>query len=212
MAVYLFAQFARSSSQLTGQKTTKSEEVCDQAAHTVTWGPMLCILFLGARLRALQMHLINGAPQRWARNCTYMGAYALLENALLAILVPLVMNGEASLDDKGLGDFDYEVKHKMFGTALTIFRYGVSLSIYGGFVAVICSIFTPAAAPVHGEAPPAAAPEAGRPLSHPGGRLPQPRTRPSGRRPPTCSARDNSSTARCSRSWRGAGPRTRSRT
>ena len=91
MAVYLFAQFARSYSQFTGQKTTKFEEVCDQAAHTVTMGPMLCILFLGARMRTLQM-----------------------------ILVPLVVNGEASFDDKGLGDFEYEVKHKMLGNALTI--------------------------------------------------------------------------------------------
>ncbi len=120
MAVYLFAQFARSYSQFTGQKTTKFEEVCDQAAHTVTMGPMLCILFLGARLRTLQMHPINGAPQRWAQNCIYMCAFALLENALLVILVPLVVNGEASFDDKGLGDFEYEVKHKMLGNALTI--------------------------------------------------------------------------------------------
>ena len=72
MAVYLFAQFARSYSQFTGQKTPKFEDVCDQAAHTVTMGPMLCILFLGARLRTLQMHPINGAPQRWAQNCIYM--------------------------------------------------------------------------------------------------------------------------------------------
>ena len=81
---------------------------------------MLSILFVGTRMRALQMDPINGSPQRWAQNCFYMCAYALLVNTLLAILVPLVMNGEASLDDKGLGDFEYEVKHKMLGKALTI--------------------------------------------------------------------------------------------
>merc|ERR1719409_1961463 len=141
-AVYLFAQIARSYSQLTGQKTTKFEAVMEQAAHTVTMGPMLCILFLGARMRALQMDPINGSPQRWAQNCFYMCAYALLVNTLLAILVPLVMNGEAKFDDKGLGDVEFEVKHKMPGIALTILRYVVMLSIYGGFIAVIYSIFT----------------------------------------------------------------------
>ena len=42
LAVYFFAQIARSYSQLTGQKTTKFEEMMEQAAHTVTMGPMPC--------------------------------------------------------------------------------------------------------------------------------------------------------------------------
>merc|ERR1719409_1255075 len=140
-AVYMFAQIARSYSQLTGQKTTKFELVMEQAAHTVTMGPMLCILFLGARMRALQMDPIHGHPQRWAQNCFYMCAYALMVNTLLAICVPLVMNGEAKFDDKGLGDVEFEVGNKMFGMALTICRYVVMLAIYIGFTVVIYSIF-----------------------------------------------------------------------
>ena len=42
LAVYFFAKIARSYSQLTGQKTTKFEEMMEQAAHTVPMGPMLC--------------------------------------------------------------------------------------------------------------------------------------------------------------------------
>merc|ERR1719183_116217 len=142
LAVYLFAQIARSYSQLTGQKTTKFEVVMEQAAHTVTMGPMLCILFLGARMRALQMDPIHGHPQRWAQNCFYLCAYALMLNTLLAILVPLVMNGEAKFDDKGLGDVEFEVGNKAIGMVLTVCRYGAMLCIYGGFIAVIYSIFT----------------------------------------------------------------------
>merc|ERR1719409_737857 len=141
-AVYMFAQIARSYSQLTGQKTTKFELVMEQAAHTVTMGPMLCILFLGARMRALQMDPIHGHPQRWAQNCFYMCAYALLLQTLLAILVPLVMNGEAKFDDKGLGDVEVEVGDKAIGMCLTALRYLVMLSIYIGFSTVIYSIFT----------------------------------------------------------------------
>merc|ERR1719183_153504 len=85
---------------------------------------------------------IHGHPQRWAQNCFFLCAYALMANTMLAILVPLVMNGEAKFDDKGLGDVEFEVKHKMLGIALTILRYVVMLSIYGGFIAVIYSIFT----------------------------------------------------------------------
>merc|ERR1719486_1848824 len=142
LAVYMFAQIARSYSQLTGQKTTKFEVVMEQAAHTVTMGPMLCILFLGARMRALQMDPINGAPQRWAQNCFYMCAYCLMANTLLAILVPLVMNGEAKYDDKGLGDVQFEVKHATFGMVLVALRWILMITIYAGFTAVIYSIFT----------------------------------------------------------------------
>ena len=95
--------------QLTGQKTTKVEEVCLAAANTVTMGPVLCILFLGARMRALQMETINGAPQRWAQNCFYMCTYALMVKTLLAILVPLAMKGEAEYDAEVLGGVKFEV-------------------------------------------------------------------------------------------------------
>merc|ERR1719440_980669 len=142
LAVYLFAQIARSYSQLTGQKTTKFEVVMEQAAHTVTMGPMLCILFLGARMRALQMDPINGAPQKWAQNCFYMCAYALMVNTLLAILVPLAMKGEAKYDAEGLGDVKFEVQNAGIGMALTALRYICMISIYAGFSAVIYSIFT----------------------------------------------------------------------
>merc|ERR1719486_1580617 len=142
LAIYLFAQIARSYSQLTGQKTTKFESVCIAAVNTVNMGPMLCILFLGARMRALQMDPINGAPQAWAQTCFYMCAYALLANTLLAILVPLVMNGDAKYDDKGLGDVQFEVKHKTFGMVLVALRWVLMISIYAGFTAVIYSVFT----------------------------------------------------------------------
>ena len=71
-----------------------------------------------------------------------MCAYALLANTLLAILVPLVMNGEAKFDDKGFGDVEFEVKHKMLGTVPSILRYVIMLSIYGGFIAVMFGVYT----------------------------------------------------------------------
>ena len=61
LAVYFLAQIARSQSQLTEQRTTRFEKVMEQAVHTVTMGPMLCILFLGALMRALHMDPINRA-------------------------------------------------------------------------------------------------------------------------------------------------------
>merc|ERR1719313_2287939 len=61
------------------------------AANTMGMAPMLCVLFLGARMRALQMDPINGNPQRWAQNCFFMCTYALIAQTCVAIFVPLVL-------------------------------------------------------------------------------------------------------------------------
>ena len=45
--------------------TTKFEEVVKMAANTMGLAPMLCVLFLGTRMRALHMDPVNGNPQRY---------------------------------------------------------------------------------------------------------------------------------------------------
>merc|ERR1719456_914115 len=120
MSIQFLAQCARSYSQLTGQKTTKFEEGMEQAANTVNMAPMLCILFLGARMRALQMDPVTGSPQRWAQNCFYMVTYGILIQCILAVAVPLVLGGTVKKGDKGEGDVEYDVSNKMLGTCLLV--------------------------------------------------------------------------------------------
>jgi len=96
----------------------------------------------GARMRALQMDPINGAPQKWAQNCFYMITYAILMQCILAVAVPLVVGGSIKKGDKGEGDVEYEVNHKWLGACLTVARYIVMFSVYLGIAAVIWSVFT----------------------------------------------------------------------
>merc|ERR1719353_484767 len=92
-------------------------------------------------MRALQMDPINGAPQKWAQSCFYMVTYAIMIQCILAVAVPLVMGGSIKKGDKGEGDVEYEVNHKMLGTCLTVTRYIVMFSVYLGIPAVIWSVF-----------------------------------------------------------------------
>merc|ERR1719473_2058626 len=107
----------------------------------MNFAPMLAVLFIGARMRALQMDPVNGNPQKWAQNCFFMCTYAVLAQTLLSIAIPLVMQGEVK---KGQceGDMEYEVENKMLGTILTIARYAIMICIYIGFSSVIWSILT----------------------------------------------------------------------
>merc|ERR1719375_409029 len=102
---------------------------------------MLAILFIGARMRALQMDPVNGSPQKWAQNCFYMCTYAVAAQTILSIIIPLVMQGEVKAG-KTEGDMEYTVENKTLGTALTVARYAIMVCIYVGFSAIIYSIFT----------------------------------------------------------------------
>merc|ERR1719262_1586364 len=108
---------------------------------TMFFAPMMAVLFIGARMRALQMDPINGAPQRWAQNCFYACTYAVMIQCILAIAVPLVLGGTIKKGDKGEGDVDYEVNNKGIGACLTVMRYIIMFSVYIGITAVIWSVF-----------------------------------------------------------------------
>merc|ERR1719440_1413721 len=53
--VYALMQFARTWTQFTGMKTTRLENACETATLSMYFAPMLAVLFIGARMRALQM-------------------------------------------------------------------------------------------------------------------------------------------------------------
>merc|ERR1719502_1094755 len=102
-----------------------------RAADTLAMAPMLCVLFLGARMRALQMDPISGNPQKWAQNCFYLCTYALIAQTLLATLVPLFLNGKAT---KGKMDGDVQVTVDdapgYVAKGLTALRFILMLSLY----------------------------------------------------------------------------------
>merc|ERR1719377_429576 len=139
--VYAGIQFGKTFESFSKIKTTKLTGALEGAIVTMFFAPMMAVLFVGARMRALQMDPINGAPQRWAQNCFYACTYAVMLQCILAICVPLVLGGSIKKGDKGQGDVEYEVNNKMLGTCLLVFRWFVMLSVYLGITAVIWSVF-----------------------------------------------------------------------
>merc|ERR1719456_1914660 len=117
--VYGGMQVSRTWSQFTSQKMSKFENAMVTATNCMNFAPMLAILFIGARMRALQMDPVNGNPQRWAQNCFFMCTYALLAQTCCSVAVPLVLQGEAK-PGKTEGDMEYTVENKLFGTVLAV--------------------------------------------------------------------------------------------
>jgi len=139
--VYAAVQFARTFSQFSGVKMSAFENAMLTATKAMNFAPMLAILFIGARMRALQMDPVNGSPQKWAQNCFYMCTYAVLAQTLISIAIPLVLQGTVA-PGKTEGDMEYTVANKAVGGILSVGRYVIMICIYVGFSCVIYSIFT----------------------------------------------------------------------
>ena len=98
--IYLLHAISRSYSQFAQGHlfTSTFEKVMMRAADTLGMAPMLCILFLAARMRALQMDPVGGNPQKWAQNCFFVCTYSLIAQTLFAVIVPLVLKGDVPPD------------------------------------------------------------------------------------------------------------------
>merc|ERR1719316_1368798 len=139
--VYGGMQVARTWTQFTGMKMTKFENALMTATASMNFAPMLAVLFIGARMRALNMDPVNGNPQKWAQNCFFMCTYALLAQTCFSVAVPLVLQGNVKVG-KVEGDMEYEVENKALGTILVIGRYVMMICLYIGAGCVVYSIFT----------------------------------------------------------------------
>merc|ERR1719298_165387 len=141
--VYGGIQVARSWTQFTGiapNFTSKAENALMIATASMNFAPMLAVLFIGARMRALNMDPINGNPQKWAQNCFFMCTYALLAQTICSVAVPLVLQGDVKVG-KCEGDMEYNVENKLLGSILAIGRYVMMICIYVGAGCVVYSIF-----------------------------------------------------------------------
>merc|ERR1719454_1436078 len=119
--------------------TKKVQGALQMCQNTVSFAPMLCILFIGARMRALQIDPVNGNPQRWAQICFYMCAYSVLVQVLLLLLIPLALNGELNRGATE-GDVTFKLENPTVYVILNAIRWACMLSMYGGFSAVIYSV------------------------------------------------------------------------
>ena len=67
-------QIATPVEELLSFKVKALKDGMEAAAMSMGFASMLAVLFIGARMRALNLDPVNGAPQRWAQNflmCTH---------------------------------------------------------------------------------------------------------------------------------------------
>jgi len=141
-AVYLGVALTKSAQELMGASEflAKLQGSCTFAKYTVNMAPMLCILFIGARMRALQIDPKNGNPQWWAQWCFYACSTSVLVQVLLVVVFPFCIKCTAKIGACE-GDIVFETENKGISMCLTVVRYLALLALYGGFTAVMVSVF-----------------------------------------------------------------------
>jgi len=142
-AVYLALAIVRTTVELSGPSDflAKLGGLLTLAKYTVNFAPMLSILFIGARMRALQIDPKHGNPQKWAQNCFYLCTYSVLVQTLLVIIMPFVTTCEVE-QGASEGDVVFVLENKTIGVVMTVVRYIALFALYGGFTAVMYSVFT----------------------------------------------------------------------
>jgi hypothetical protein len=122
-----------------GETHSKLTAGTAMATLTVNMAPMLSILFIGARMRALQIDPLNGAPQSWAQTCFWLCTYGIMVQALLCIILPFTGGKPVKGDFEG--DIKFEGLSGGAATAITVIRYACLLGVYVGFTVVVYSVF-----------------------------------------------------------------------
>merc|ERR1719456_1929691 len=121
-------------------------QTLENAKATVMYAPMLSILFVGTRMRALQITQNRGAPQGWAQDGMYMATWAILIQFLMVLLIPLctlVMEGKAThpeLDDDG--NVKWNPSGKFALIVVQIIRWLGFILLYVGAITVMVGAYT----------------------------------------------------------------------
>lgn len=137
--IYFVLAACRTANKMMGRSQSKASDVMQLAANTVNYAPMLCVLFLAARLRALQIDPVNGNPQYWAQICFYLCTYSVLLQTVMVIAVPYLAGGEPKKGSSE-GDISFDVESSGLSMALTTLRWMAMLCLYGGFPTIIASV------------------------------------------------------------------------
>merc|ERR1719247_1961614 len=140
--VYLGVALVKTTVELSGPSPflTKLGGLFTLAKFTVNFAPMLCILFIGARMRALQMDPKHGNPQKWAQNCFFMCTYSVMIQTLLVIVMPFLVECECE-QGSSEGDVVFKMESQTVAMIVSAVRWICLIALYGGFSAVIYSVF-----------------------------------------------------------------------
>merc|ERR1719163_531070 len=103
MIVYTALAVCRTYHEISGTAKCQVERGLRAAAQTMTYGPMLCVLFTACRMRVEYLSDGKDEPQPWVQTCMYALTFAVLASTVLALVIPLLTGKPLPLVKGGSG-------------------------------------------------------------------------------------------------------------
>merc|ERR1719450_2058501 len=134
--------------ELTGWEWHFISNAMDNATGTIAFCPMLSILFVATRMRAMTLTNWKGAPQGWCQDGMYMATWSVLIQFLMVLCIPVVtwiMEGaprSPGVDEDGNVKGGLESCGQIGFIAVQIIRWLGLLLLYGGTITVMVGIWT----------------------------------------------------------------------
>merc|ERR1719262_2188031 len=178
--IYLLLWICITAQQFLGDAPIWDQAIAifDAGRATVMFAPMLSMLFIGTRMRALQLTKasdgtipVTAGPQPWAQDCMFMCTWAVLIQVLMVMVMGCMY--EVSMDEDGNMKAP-ENASKIVGWLVTFLRYACMIAMYGGVGVLIYAVFdmTPETLPPYGNENLVPMVESGTCRNHPLPRLP----------------------------------------
>merc|ERR1719247_2926379 len=122
--------------------------IFDAGRATVMFAPMLSILFVGTRMRALQLTKATdgtipptAGPQGWAQDGMFLSTWSCLIQVIMALVVPILTGAKPEMDEDGNLKTP-EGASKIIAIFCDTIKYLCLISMYGGVVTVIYAVYT----------------------------------------------------------------------
>merc|ERR1719380_471262 len=141
--VYLLLWIAQTAKDFLKWELPKLTQLMENAKGTIAFCPMLAILFVGTRMRALMITNNKGAPQGWVQDGMYMATWALLIQFLMVLFVGLAVAGEGEkvqIDEDGTPV--WEPSNNILKYVALALKWVTFLFLYGGIITVIVGVYT----------------------------------------------------------------------
>jgi len=138
--VYIWIWAAITIKEFTGFEWALMTQTMENAKGVVFFCPMLAILFVGTRMRALMLTDSKGAPQGWCQDGMYMATWSLLIQFVMVLITPCATGEPAHVDEDG--NIKWAPEHPILFYAVVAIRILGFLLLYGGVITVIVGVYT----------------------------------------------------------------------
>merc|ERR1719399_2632998 len=138
--IYLVIWVCTSIKEFTNNSFPLISNTMENLKGTVAYCPMLSILFVATRMRALRITDNKGAPQGWAQDGMYMATWAVLVQFLFGLIVPLCTGTPTPCDEDGTPE--YKPEHPVALYCVLALKWITYIFLYGGVIAVITGVYT----------------------------------------------------------------------